>query len=223
MPVDRSARVEVTLAAPVASAATFDIAYPTGTSQSSFNAGLAGPGSYVVLNDNEKFTEASGKIALSFGASLITVTQTSGYTWPAGTKVALNVDQRDGNDVVLLQVPINLASITANGDVMTDIRPGLYGTIEYWEFIVTTPVSTAAKLASLNLEVDTTNVTGGVIALTSANATPLGKVIAGAAITGANVLTPDSKLSIEAAGVTAFVEGSGFVNIRIRKNSTFNY
>lgn len=223
MPVNRTARVEAVLASAVATSGTFDIAYPAGTTQNSFNAGLNGTGAYVMLNDNEKWTEAAAKISLSFGASLITVTNLSLYTWAAGTRVLLNVDMQDGNDIVLMQIPIDLVSITAAGDVMTEIRPGLYGTIEYWEFVVSKPVTTAAKLASLNLEIDTTNVTGGVIALTSANATPLGKAIAGAAITGANVLTPDSKLSIEAASVTAFSEGQGFVNIRIRKTSSFNY
>lgn len=223
MPVDRSSRSEVVLSAAVANSGTVDVPYPTGTSQKSFTAGLAGSGSYVMLNDNDKWTEAAAKISVSYGASVITITNLSGYTWAAGTKVAFNADQRDGNDVILMQIPIDLASITAAGDVMSDIRPGVYGTIEYWEFVVTKPVTTAAKLATLNLEIDTTNVTGGAIALTSAAATPLGKVIPGAAITGANVLTPDSALSIESSSVTAFAEGQGFVNIRIRKNSAYNY
>jgi hypothetical protein len=223
MPANRMKTVEAVLAAAVASAGTFDIAYPTGTTQNSFNAGLAGTGSYVMLNDNEKWTEAAGKISLSFGASLITVTNNSGYTWPAGTRVLLGVDQQDGNDIVIINIPVDLVSITAAGDVVTEMRPGVYGTIEYWEFIVTKPVTTAAKLATLNLEIDTTNVTGGAIALTSAAATPLGKVIPGAAITAANTITPDSKLSVEAASVTAFSEGQGVLSIRIRKNAVYNY
>lgn len=223
MPVNRTKTVEAVLATAVANAGTFDIAYPTGTSQVSFNAGLAGTGAYVMLNDNEKWTEAASKIAVSYGASLITVTNNSGYTWAAGTRVALSVDQQDGNDVILLQIPIDLVSVTAAGDVVTEMRPGVYGTLEYVEFVVTKPVTTAAKLASLNLEIDTTNVTGGVVALTSAAATPLGKVIAGTAITGANTLTPDSKLSVEASAVTAFAEGQGFLNVRIRKNAVYNY
>lgn len=218
--INRSARTSIVLGAAVASAATVDLAYPAGTSQLSFNAGLKGAGSYVMLNDNDKFTEAAAKISMSFGASLITLTNVTGFTWPIGTKVELNVDQQDGNDVFLMQIPINLASITANGDVMTEIRPGVYGTVEYAEFVVTVPVTTAAKLASLNLEIDTTNVTGGVVALTSANATPLGKAIAGTDITALNTLVPESKLSIEASGVTAFAEGQGFLNIRIRKTKS---
>lgn len=223
MPVNRSSRVEAVLAAPVANAGTIDVAYPAGTSQKSFTAGLAGSGHYVILNDNDKLTLADAKIAVSFGASLITITNNSGYTWPIGTRLAFSGDQQDGNDVILLQIPVSLAAITGNGDVVTDIRPGVYGSIEYAEFVVTKPVTTAAKLATLNLEIDTTNVTGGAIALTSANATPLGKVIAATAITGANTLTPDSTLSVEASGVTAFSEGEGFLNVRIRRDTSKNY
>lgn len=218
--INRGGRTSITLAAAVADAGTVDLSYPSGTSQKSFNAGLKGPGGYVMLNDNDKFTEAAAKISMSFGASLITLTNSTGFSWPVGTKVELFVDQQDGNDIVLMQVPIDLASIAGAGDVMTNIRPGVYGKIEYWEFVTTKPVTTAAKAATLNLEIDTTNVTGGTIALTSAAATPLGAVIAGADITGNNTLTPESTLSIEAASVTAFAEGQGFVNIRIRKTKS---
>lgn len=223
MPVDRSARVELVLAAAVASSGTFDTPYPTGTSQLSFNAGLNGPGSYVMLNDNDKWTEAAGKISVSYGASVITVTNLSLYTWAAGTKVMLSCDQRDGNDVIFLTIPVALASVTAAGDVVTEIRPGVYGVIEAFDFVVGRPVTTASRLASFNLEINTTNVTGGVIALTSAAATPLGKMVAGSAITAANTLVPESKLSIEAASVTAFAEGDGFFLIRIRKTALYAY
>lgn len=218
---DRTYTTQSVLAANVANSATFDIAYPTGTTQATFTAGLAAAGSYLMVNDNDKWTVADSKISLSFGASVITVTNSTTTTLLAGSKVALTVDVRDGNDVILVQIPITLANITGAGDVVTDMRLGIAGTIEYWEFVVTTAVTTAAKLATLNMEIGSTNLTGGTIALTSAAATPLGKVIAGSAITGNNVLTPDSTFSIEAASVTAFSEGAGFVNIRIRKTPSY--
>ncbi|MDI1263863.1 MAG: hypothetical protein PS018_11460 [bacterium] len=219
--INRSGRTSITLGAAVANSATVDLAYPSGTSQKSFTAGLKGTGSYVMLNDNDKYLESDSKISMSFGASLITLTNSTGATWPIGTKVELNVDQQDGNDVIMLQIPVFLAAITGAGDVVTDIRPGVYGKIEYWEYVVTQPVTTGSKLATLNLEIDTTNVTGGTIALTSAAATPLGKAIAmGSDITANNTLTPESTLSVEAASVTAFAEGSGFLNIRIRKTKS---
>jgi hypothetical protein len=210
--------VEGVLAADVANSGTFTVAYPTGFTQDSFTAGLHGAGSYLMVNGNDKLTVAASKISLAFGASLITVTNSSGATLPAGTKFILNVDQADGNDVLFLTLPITLAAITGAGDVVTEIRPGVDGVIENVEFVVTSPVTTAAKAATLNLEIGTTDVTGGTIALTSAAATPLGKVITSAAAPSAgNTLTKASKLSVEASSVTAFAEGTGYLVIRIRK------
>lgn len=214
---DKYAVFETVLAAAVANSGTFDIAYPTGFSQLDFTAGLAGAAHYLVVNENDKWKAADSGMSISFGASTITVTNSSGQSFPAGANVKVFAELVDGNDVMILALPITLAKITGAGDVLTEIRPGVDGTIEYVEFAVTDPVTTASKAASLNLEIDTTNVTGGVVALTSAAATPLGKVIAGSAITAANRLYRASKLSVEAASVTAFAEGAGVLYIRIRK------
>lgn len=206
----------VVLAAAVANGGTFDVAYPSGTSQLSFQAGLAGSAHYAVLNNNDRWASANPGIAVSFGASLITITNNSGYSWPAETSVRLQFAKNAGYARIPITLGLPALSEIANGDVLTDIRPGIAGVIEYWEFVTRKAVTTAAKLATLNLEIDTTNVTGGTIALTSALATPQGKVIPCAAITGANALTRDSKLSIEASGVTAFVEGEGYVIVYVR-------
>ena len=204
-----------TLAAAVANGGTVTLAYPTGTTQADFNAGLAS-GGYAMLNGDKIAVGGSG-IAISYGASNITVTNNTGASWAAGSTLAVQLEQPDGNDVVWLNIPIQLASITGAMDVLTDFRPGIAGTIEYIQFAVTVAVTTAAKLASLNVEIETTDLTGGVVALTSANATPLGKVIAGSDITGNNTLTRASKISVEASAVTAFAEGAGVLSIRIRK------
>lgn len=209
--------VETTLASAVADDGTFTVAYPSGTTQADFNVGLNASNGYVILDNNDRIAEGADGVEFTFGASEITVTNRSGYTWTAGTDVTIQLEQQEGNDVVYLDIPVKLAAITGAGDVLTNFRPGIAGTIEYVQFAVTSPVTTAAKAASLNLEIGATNVTGGVVALTSANATPLGAVIAGTAITGANTLTKDDAISVEAASVTAFAEGEGVLSIRIRK------
>lgn len=107
----------------------------------------------------------------------------------------------------VISVPIALAQITGAGDVLTNWTPGFAGRIVRFDCAVETVVTTGSKAASLNLEIDTTDVTGGVVALTSANCTPLGKVNAGTAITAANHFGATQTLSIEAASVTAFAEG----------------
>ena len=103
---------------------------------------------------------------------------------------------------------VDLAEIT-DGDVVTGFTPGHAGTIEKFEFVVVDPVSTGSKLSTLNLEIGTVNTTGGLLALTSANCTPLGKIVAATAITAANTFGATDTISVEAATTTAFAEGNG--------------
>lgn len=111
---------------------------------------------------------------------------------------------------------VNLADITADGDVVTEWIPGFAGTIEKVSWIQGTPVTTADDLATLNLEIEAVDLTGGVVSLTSAACTPLGKVIDGTAVTAANVFTALQKISVEASAVTPFAEGDGTLVVVIR-------
>jgi hypothetical protein len=105
---------------------------------------------------------------------------------------------------------INLATL-ADGDVVTTLTPGFAGKITSLDFFTHIPVTTAAKASTLNAEIGTTNLTGGTVALTSANCTPRGAKVAGAAVTGANTFTATDNFSIEASATTTFVEGSGWL------------
>ena len=105
---------------------------------------------------------------------------------------------------------INLATL-ADGDVLTTFTPGFSGKITSVDFRVHAAATTGSKAATLNLEIGTTNLTGGVVALTSANCTPAGAAVAGSAVTAANVFGPTDTISIEASSVTAFVEGTGWL------------
>lgn len=215
--VDNFGVVTTTFAADVTNTNTFTVPYPTGTTQANFTTGQAAPaGAFMIVNNNDRWTVAAAKISVSYGASLITVTNSTGQTLLAGSTIRLEFDQVDG-DVVLLQFPVQLAAIGGNVDVITAASLGIVGVIEYAEFIVTTPVTTAGKLATLNLYINAVAVTGGAIALTSAAATPLGKVIAVAGITALNAIGAADTFSVKATGVTAFAEGQGVLNIRVRK------
>lgn len=108
--------------------------------------------------------------------------------------------------VVPLSFHFNLADI-ANGDLVTNLALGFAGRIVGLYAVVTKAASTAAKAATLNMEVGTTNLTGGSLALTSANMTPIGAVVAATAITAGNAFTAAENISLEAASVTAFIEG----------------
>lgn len=116
----------------------------------------------------------------------------------------------------MLAIPISLALITGAMDVVTTFTPGFAGTIEKVQFIVTAVVTTADKLASLNLEIGTTNLTGGVVALTSANCATLGATVAGSAITANNSFGASDTVSVEAASVTAFQEGAGILVVTLK-------
>jgi hypothetical protein len=101
-------------------------------------------------------------------------------------------------------------------DVITGLDLDLQGKITAVRFLVTERVTTAAKAATLNLEIGTTDLTGGVLALTSANCGTLGAVINGTAITGNNAFTTEDNISVEATGVTAFAEGRGLLLVTIQ-------
>jgi hypothetical protein len=138
---------------------------------------------------------------------------TDNSTGSAGTTIAA------GAGVSTITIPITLANV-ADGDVLTTYTPGYKFKVLSVAFAVTTAVTTADKATTLNLEIGTTNVTGGAVALTSANCTPLGAVVAGTAITAANTGAADATLSIEAASTTAFAEGAGVLLVTIQNMDT---
>lgn len=138
---------------------------------------------------------------------------TDNTTGTAGTTLAAGVG------VYQFVLPINLASV-ANGDVLTNVVFGHKFKVLKETFAVTVPVTTGSKAATLNSEIGTTNVTGSAVALTSANCTPLGALVAGGAITAANTGSATDTFSVEAASVTAFAEGAGVYIAEIQNMDT---
>jgi hypothetical protein len=215
---DNFAVVDTVLTADVAHNGTFTVGYPIGYAQNDFTDGLAVPNRHIlIVNGNDRWTSAASNFSLAFGASLVTVTNTSNVTWTAGSRITMLMDIRDGNLIEVLQFSYNLAAITGNIDILTGMRLGIDATIEAFDAHVTTPVTTASRLATLTPRINATVLTGGAIALTSANCTPLGARIAGSAITANNRLTRSSALGIVASGVTAFAEGQVMLMMRIRR------
>lgn len=114
----------------------------------------------------------------------------------------------------LMIFPINLASV-ADGDVFTAIPLTFAGTFTQVEFRTTVVASTGGKATTLNLEINTTNLTGGAIALTTANQDTVGGIIAGTAITAANTFAAGDTFSVEASSTTAFAQGAGLLIIHV--------
>lgn len=125
-----------------------------------------------------------------------------------------------GVGVFTIPIFINLAEITANGDVATSYIPGFNGQIVSLAFIVNKAVTTGSKRADFNIEINQTNVTGGVVQVTSAAATPKGVVIAGSAIFANNFFTDTDAISIESSSVTAHEEGNGWLMLTVQNTDT---
>lgn len=128
--------------------------------------------------------------------------------------VVVEYDVFLGETQHILAIPVDLASIAA-ADYITQINPGFAGRIKAMQFNVTKAATTAAKLATLTPKVSATLVTGGAVALTSANCTPVGAKVAGSAITAGATFKASDTLSIVGSAVTAFVEGSGVLTLTL--------
>lgn len=115
----------------------------------------------------------------------------------------------------LATFPVDLAVVDTNGDVVLTWTPAFAGKILSDFFQVTEPATTAAKAATFSLFINGAPVTGGVIALTSANATPLGAVVNGSAITAANTFDANDVITAVVSALTPFVEGEGILVLRV--------
>lgn len=100
--------------------------------------------------------------------------------------------------------------------------PGYAFKVLSMAFTVEVAATTVAKAVTLTPAIAGVSVTGGVVALTSANCTPVGANVAGSAVTAANTGTAAQTFSIVGSAVTAFVEGSGYIVVRVQNMDTAN-
>ncbi len=122
-----------------------------------------------------------------------------------------------GTAIQTITFYIEAASI-ANGDLMTNYVPGYKFKIIKFDARCAKPVTTAARAANLNLEIGTTDLTGGVVALAGLYA--LGAAQAGSTISGANSGNATDSFSIEASSVTAFAEGAFTLIVSLQQMDT---
>lgn len=117
-----------------------------------------------------------------------------------------------------LSVPIQLAAMTTSAaDLVTDITPGYKFKILAADFATTKLGTGAGATQTINLEIGSTNVTGGAVNTTLASTNTLGKVSAGTAVTAANTGSASDTISVEvAASGTVFTAGDGVLLIRIQ-------
>lgn len=202
----------------IPNAGTFQVASKTGTTAVSLT--------YLDYVSN---TETGETIAAG------TLVTPSGVQGPASTGTLPNslTDNSTGTasdtiaagvGVFTLAFPITLASMTtAAADLLTNYVLGFAFKILSVSFVTTTIGAGAGASQVLNLEIGTTNVTGGVVTLTEAATDTLGELTAGTAITANNVGTASDTLSIEVAtGGTVFTAGNGALLLKIQNMDQAN-
>lgn len=110
---------------------------------------------------------------------------------------------------------------TAAIDLLTNYTPGYKFKVLSFDFIATVPGTGSGASQTFNLEIGTTNVTGGSLNVTLSSTDTIGKITAGSAITAANTGTSTDTLSIEMAGSgTVFTAGAGYFVIKIQNMDT---
>ena len=101
------------LAADVADGATVTVPYPAGLTQADLTDSTGG---VVAVNENDVWPQGTGDgtVALTFGASNVTVTNNSGITWPAGAEVIASFGRVDINGSYNLTYPKQVQDAVAD-------------------------------------------------------------------------------------------------------------
>jgi len=117
-----------------------------------------------------------------------------------------------------LSIPITLASMTTSAaDLVTAYTPGYKFKILAVDFATTTVSTGDGASQVINVEIGTTNVTGGVVTATLAGTDTLGELSSGTAVTAGNTGSASDTISVEvAASGTVFTAGDGVLLIRIQ-------
>jgi len=120
--------------------------------------------------------------------------------------------------ITTVSIPIQLDSMTTSAaDLVTAYVPGYKFKILAVDFATTTVSTGEGASQVLNLEIGTTNVTGGVVTATLAGTDTLGELTAGTAVTATNTGSASDTISVEvAASGTVFTAGSGVLLIKIQ-------
>lgn len=101
------------LAADVADGATVTVPYPAGLTQADLTDSTGG---VVAVGSNDVWPQGTGDgtVAMTFGASNVTVTNNSGITWPAGAEIIASFGQVDINGSYNLTYPKQVQDAVAD-------------------------------------------------------------------------------------------------------------
>jgi hypothetical protein len=155
----------------------------------------------VALTDGNGTRLRAGKV---FGVE-------SDGVWVTMSPVFAPQPTSDSYPETVISIPVTLASIATGA--IAKFTPGFAGRIKSLTYVPSVPSSTAAKAATITPEIASTPLTGGVLALTTANTNTLATNVAGTAVTALNTFTAAQEIELVASAVTTFVEGSGSIQI----------
>ena len=117
-----------------------------------------------------------------------------------------------------IQVYVPLTALD-DAEVLTDFVPGFAGIISEIGVVIGAPVTTADKDGSVKCQIGAVDVTDGAVDLTSANATPRGKILKSTP-SAANVFGAADTISIVApAAVAAFAEGDAMIYLVLQRTA----
>ena len=150
------------------------------------------------------------------GSAQAALTDSTGGT--AGTTLAAGVG------VVPVTIPLTSLATglsTSAIDLLTGYVPGFRFKIISLAFVTTVAGTGTDASQVFNLEIGTTNTTGGVLTLTLASQAAIGTVTAATAITAANTGSSTDAISLEmAAGGTVFTAGAGYFVLTLQNLDT---
>jgi len=138
----------------------------------------------------------------------------------ASTPYATSVGVASYPDIIPITIPVFACSAIANADELTTYTPGFNFEVIKIDFVCVTPITTAAKTATITPKIST-------VAITNGTTTPLAGTKAKGVVSNvwlqnqvpgaAHIYgSPTDTLSITASAVTAFVEGAGYFLVQIR-------
>lgn len=154
-------------------------------------------------------------VAQPAGSGQTEITDNSGGTAAASTGVSANAQKET------IIIDVGLLSGLANSQVWKVGLPYAF-TVTSALFRTGVAASTAAKAATLTVQVNGSAVTGGVMSLTTANQNATGGTVAASAITAGNTGTAGQTVEVAVSSVTAFAEGSGWVELTVTNTDKAN-
>lgn len=113
----------------------------------------------------------------------------------------------------IITIPIDLLTVSTSAATVAKFTPGFAGVIKKLTYLPTVVSTTAGKAVTLTPKIATVAVTGGVLALTSANTNTMAVNVAASAVTALNAFAAADEITIVSSVNTAFVEGSGSIQI----------